>query len=149
MLDLLGEGRSLQGGSIVYENGAMAVPISQVPEGAPLSARTSLKELDRRGEFVPTVAKSNFIGFAQFAVATGKRGNPANAPHEYRWIFSRREGRATMLVHWQPTSKAKGKAVLRVFNSDNQKVAESKPENLTLTPGNFLATSWDLPLGNL
>ena len=149
MLDLLGEGRSPKGGPVVYENGAMAVPISQVPEGAPASARTSLKELDLRGEFLPPVTKSGLIGFAQLAVSTGKHGNSANTPHEYRWIFSRREGHATMLVNWQPTSKAKGKAVLRVFNSDNQKVAESKPENLTLTPGSFLASSWDLPVENL
>ena len=70
MLDLLGEGRSIKGGPIVYENGAMAVPISQVPEGAPTSAGTSLKELDRRGEFLPRVTKSGLIGFAQLAVAT-------------------------------------------------------------------------------
>lgn len=149
MLDLLGESRSPKGGPIVYENGAMAVPILQVPEGAPTSASTSLKELDRRGEFVPPVTKSGLIGFAQLAVGTGKRGNPANTPHEYRWIFGRREGHATVLVNWQPTTKAKGKAMLRVFNSDNQGVVESKPENLTLTPGNFLASSWDVPVANL
>jgi len=54
-----------------------------------------------------------------------------------------------MLVNWQPTTKAKGKAMLRVFNSDNQKIAESKPENLSLAPGNFLASSWDLSVENL
>jgi len=149
MFDLLGEGRSNKGGPTVYVTGTMAVPMSLVPEGASTSARTSLKELDLRGEFLPPVTKSGLIGFAQLAVATGKKGNPASTPHEYRWIFSRSEGHATMLVNWQPTSKAKGKAVLRIFDADNQKVVESKPENLTLSPGNFLATSWDLPIQTL
>ena len=92
-----------------YENGAMAVPISQVPDIVSRSAKTSLAELDRRGEFLAPVAKSGLIGFAQLAVASGKGTNRLNAPHEYRWIFSRREGHATLFVNWQPTSKAKGR----------------------------------------
>jgi hypothetical protein len=36
--------------------------------------------------------------------------------------------------------------MLRVFDSDNRKVAESRPDNLNLSPGNFLASSWDVPL---
>lgn len=38
--------------------------------------------------------------------------------------------------------------MLRVFDSDNRKVAESKPDNLNLSPGNFLASSWDVPVEN-
>ena len=110
--DLLGDKPSAKGGPAIYENGAMAVPISQVPDIVSTSAKTSLAELDRRGEFLAPVTKSELIGFAQLAVASGKGANRINAPHEYRWIFSRREGHATLFVNWQPTSKAKGKAVL-------------------------------------
>jgi hypothetical protein len=149
MLDLFGERPSSKGGTIIYENGAMAVSISQMPEVFPSSAETSLEELNRRGEFLTPITKSGLVGFAQLAVATGKGANRPSVPREYRSIFSRREGRATVSVNWQPTSKAKGKAVLRVFNSDNQKVAESKPQNLSLSPGNSLTSSWDVPLENL
>jgi hypothetical protein len=149
MLDLFGERPSSKGGTIIYENGAMAVSISQMPEVFPSSAETSLEELNRRGEFLTPITKSGLVGFAQLAVATGKGANRPSVPREYRSIFSRREGRATVFVNWQPTSKAKGKAVLRVFNSDNQKVAESKPQNLSLSPGNSLTSSWDVPLENL
>ena len=148
MLNLLGDSPSAKGGPAIYENGAMAVPISLVPNTPSTSAKTSLAELDRRGEFLAPVTKSGLIGFAQLAVASGKGANRINAPHEYRWIFSRREGHATVFVNWQPTSKAKGKAMLRVFDSDNRKVAESKPDNLNLSPGNFLASSWDVPVEN-
>jgi trypsin-like peptidase len=149
MLDLMREGPSSKTDIITYENGAMAVPISQVPEVSASSAETSLEELGRRGEFLAPITKSGLIGFAQLAVSTGKAGNRSNVPREYRSVFSRREGHATVFVNWQPTRKAKGKAVLQVFNSDNRKVAESKPQDLSLSPGNFLASSWDVSLGNL
>lgn len=149
MLELMRDGPSSKTGMFTYENGAMAIPISQVPEIPPSSSETPLEELDRRGEFLAPIAKSGLIGFAQLAVPAGKNGNRSNMPREYRSIFSRRDGHATVFVNWQPTRKAKGKALLRIFNSDNQKVAESKPLDLTLSPGNFLASSWDVALGNL
>src|SRR6266702_2638317 len=56
---------SAKGGPAIYENGAMAVPISLVPNTPSTSAKTSLAELDRRGEFLAPVTKSGLIGFAQ------------------------------------------------------------------------------------
>src|SRR5206468_11190976 len=52
MLNLLGDSPSAKGGPAIYENGAMAVPISLVPNTPSTSAKTSLAELDRRGEFL-------------------------------------------------------------------------------------------------
>ncbi len=148
--DLMGETASGKGGSMIIETGAMAVPISQILDTQPSAiTTTSLAELYRRGEFLAPIAKSNLIGFAQLAVLSGKGSNRLKLPREYRWIFSRRDGNATVLVNWQPTSKVKSKAVLRVFNGDNQKVAESKADNLNLSPGNFIESSWDIPLANL
>src|SRR6266513_2122424 len=58
MLDLLGDKPSAKGGPTIYENGAMAVPISLVPDTPSTSANTSLAELDLRGEFLAPVTKS-------------------------------------------------------------------------------------------
>jgi hypothetical protein len=149
MIDLVGACPTAKPGTIIYENGAMAVPNSQIPEAPPASAKTSLEELDRRGEFLPPVTKSGLIGFVHLAAAVGKDANRHNVTREYQSIFSRREGRASVFVNWQPTKKAKGKTILRVFNADNQKLAESKPQNVSLSPGDFLATSWDVPLQSL
>jgi hypothetical protein len=149
MRELLQEGPANRSGGIIYDVGAMAVPISQIPEIADTSSKTSLKELERRGEFLPVVTRSGLIGYAQFAVVSGKGSNVLNTPHEYRSTFSRREGHAALVVNWQPIKKAKGKAVLRIFNAENMKIAESKPDNLTLSPGNLTGSSWNMAVGNL
>lgn len=149
MLDLLSEHRLPQSGSMIIESGAMAVPISQIPERPASDAKISLAELNQRGEFLTPVMKSGMIGFAQLAVVSGKGSDKFKLPREYRWIFSRREGHAMVFVHWQPANKVKGKAMLRIFDADNRKVAESKSDNLNLAPRNFMESSWDVPLERL
>lgn len=149
MLDLLAEHRPAPGGSMIVENGAMAVPISQIPENPASPAKTALAELNQRGEFLSPVTKSDLVGFAQLAVVTGKGSDRSKMPREYRWVFSRREGHAMVFIHWQPARKVKGKAMLRVFDADNHKLAESKPDTLNLAPGGFLQSAWDVPVERL
>jgi hypothetical protein len=63
-------------------------------------------------------------------------------------VFSKRDNKAIVFVNWRTANKQKFSAVLRVFNADNKLISDGKPQNVSLSPGNFAATSWDLGLAS-
>jgi hypothetical protein len=50
-------------------------------------------------------------------------------------------------VNWQNSAKLKVAYTLRVFTADNKTVSASKPQEISLAPGKYASTNWDLPVG--
>ncbi len=146
ILALLSEpGASSQ--ALDWETTGLAVPQSLLP-GLPSKAPpTSFTELANRGEFAPLVIKSNSIQYMSVASAIGKDSGSIPFPRDSKQIFSRRDTKAVVYVNWQTSTKQKFAYSLRLFTADNKMISDSKPREISLAPGKYASTNWDLPIG--
>jgi len=128
----------------------MAVPSTLLPDLGATSSPVHLADLAERGEFLDPLIPNKSIQFATLAGAMTKDspgGGPS--PSDYRRVFSHRDNKAVVYVSWQPRAKEKLHSVLRWFDSDNKLISESKPRALSLSPGNWLTTVWEIPVNNI
>ena len=54
-----------------------------------------------------------------------------------------------MYVNWMPAKKQKITCEIRLFNLDNKMLLSSKPKELSLNTDRFMATTWEIPVGNM
>jgi hypothetical protein len=125
----------------------LAVPVSLLPELPSTSAPVSLSTLAQQGEFAPLVIKSNAANYMTVTTAMNKQYGAIPMPQNAKQIFSKRESKAVVFVDWQTSTKQKFATTLRLFTADNKLVTTAKTQNVSISPGNFAATSWDLPIG--
>lgn len=132
-----------------WQTTGLAVPQSVLPQFPLTAAPTSLAELATRGECAPLVVKSNYKPYVAVASYSGKNvvGNPV--AENMKTVFSRQRDKAAVHLDVQGTSKEKLTYALRLFTADNKMISASKPQEVSLTPGKFASTSWDLPIGTL
>ena len=108
-----------------------------------------MSEIAQKGEFLPPVVKSHAFGIATLSSYIAKGPDSPMPPHEYREIFSRRHQKGSVYVDWTPQTKQKVTCELRLFNLDNKLLIASKPKELSLNPGKYMATTWEVPVGNM
>lgn len=128
-----------------WETTGLAVPrtlLPDIPESAPA---TLLSELASRGELLPQVVKSDSFRSAALATMAGKDRASGFIAKEYKRVFARRDTNVTVYVSWQTTSKEKLICTLRLFNMDNKAIDQSKPREISLGPGKYMETTWDIP----
>jgi hypothetical protein len=136
--------------TIDLQTTGLAVPQSVLPD-LPLSATsTSLAELAKRGEFAPLVIKSNSIEYMTVANSIVKDAGGIPFPGSSKQVFSKRDNKAAVYVHWRASSaKEKVAYTLRLFTTDNKMISASTPQEISLGPGKYASTSWNLPVGSL
>jgi hypothetical protein len=127
----------------------LAVPHTLLPDFSTLSTTTSLAELASRGEFLAPIVKRDSIQYATLSNGVNKGVANALAPKGFGRVFSRRDNKAVMFVNWQGGSKEKLNYELRLFNADNKVISESKPREVSLAPGQYVTTTWDIPIGSM
>jgi hypothetical protein len=127
-----------------WDTTGLVVPRTLLPELPTGNTATRLAELAGRGEFTPPVMKSKSIQYATLSTASGKASSTGIIARNYQQVFSKRDAKAEVSVTWQAVSKEKVSCVVRVFNSDNQIVSESKPREVSMAEGKFLTTTWDI-----
>jgi len=132
-----------------WQTTGLAVPQSLLPDLPSNAAPTSLAELANRGEFAPIVIKSNSIQYMTVTNSIGKDTGGIPFPRNSKQIFSRRDNNAAVYVNWQSSTKEKVAYILRLFTADNKMISASKPQEVSLAPGKYASTSWDLPVGSL
>src|SRR5216683_3063296 len=125
----------------------LAVPQSLRPDLPSSAPPTSLAELANRGEFAPLVIKSNSIQYMSVTSAIGKDFGSIPFPRDSKQIFSRRDTKAVVYVNWQTSTKQKFVYSLRLFTADNKMISASKLQEISLAPGKYASTNWDLPVG--
>lgn len=130
-----------------WETTGLAVPQSLLPAFPSNAPPVSLAELANRGEFAPLVIKSNSIQYMSVSSALGKDSGRIPFPRDSKQIFSKRDAKAVVYVNWQTSAKQKVSYTLRVFTADNKTVSASKPQEISLAPGKYASTNWDLPVG--
>jgi hypothetical protein len=132
-----------------WEITGMAVPSTLLPNLSTAAPPTRLADLASRGEFLAPVSENKSLQFATLAssIAKDARRGSSPSPSDERRIFSHRDNSAAVYATWQPRTKEKLHSVLRCFDSDNNLVSESKPRELSLVPGNWITTTWEVPVG--
>jgi hypothetical protein len=125
----------------------LAVPMSVLPELPSTSTPVSLSTLAQQGEFAPLVMKSNTVHYLTITTAVSKQYGAIPVPQNAKQIFSKRENKAVVFVDWQTSVKQKFPATLRLFSAENKLITTAKTQNVSISPGNFASTSWDLPVG--
>ena len=132
-----------------FDTTGLAVPISTLPDFPSNSAPVSLSTLAQQGEFAPLVIKSNAVNYMTVTTALNKQYGAIPMPQNAKQIFSKRESKAVVFVDWQTSTKQKFATTLRVFSADNKLLSTAKSQNVSISPGNFAATTWDLPIGSM
>lgn len=131
---------------IDWETTGLAVPSSLLPEFSASAPVTRLADLASRGEFLAPVVKAKSIQFAALAGAITKSPGSMPTPTEYKQVFSRQDNKIVLYISWQPQAKEKLNMVLRLFNADNKMFFESKPREISLAPGKYMTTTWDMAI---
>ncbi|HLW52001.1 MAG TPA: serine protease [Candidatus Angelobacter sp.] len=129
-----------------WETTGLVVPRTLLPDVAGLTATTSLSELAGRGELLSPVVKSDSFRSASLATIAGKERAAGFMPREYKRVFTRRDTNVTVYVNWQTTSKEKLNCIVRLYNMDNKLIDESKPREISLGPGKYVETTWNIPV---
>ena len=130
-----------------WETTGLAVPLSLLPDLPSNAPPTSLAEFANRGEFAPLVIKSNSIQYMSVTSAIGKDSGSFPLPRDSKQIFSKRDAKAAVYVNWQTSMKQKFACNLRLFTADNKMISTSKLQEVSLAPGRYASTSWELPVG--
>jgi Trypsin-like peptidase domain len=128
---------------------ALAVPLSLLPADAGDKQPVALSELEAKGEFLAPVVKSHFVATASLSSYIAKDSDSPLAARDYREIFSRRDQKGSLYVNWLPSKRQKVTSEIRLFNLDNKMLVSSKPKELSLNPERFMATTWEIPVGNM
>jgi len=129
-----------------WETTGLAVPTTLLPDFAVSASTTRLAELESRGEFLAPVFKPKSMQYATLASMVAKEPGSTPTPADYKRVFSRRDSKAVVYITWQPYTKEKLSSVLRLFNADNKLISESKPRELSLAPGKYMTSVWDIAI---
>jgi S1-C subfamily serine protease len=125
----------------------LAVPVSVLPDLPVSSVPVSLSTLDQKGEFAPLLIKSKIVQYLTVSSGVSKQYGDMPVPSGTAQVFSRRDNKAVVLVNWRPVAKQKFPTTLRIFTADNKMISNAKTQNVSISPGVYTATSWDLPVG--
>jgi hypothetical protein len=132
-----------------WDTTGLAVPKSLLPSLPSSAAPASLAVLTSRGELAPLVVKSEAIQYMMVTSAVGRDSGNLPLPRSEKQIFSVRDKQAAAYVNWQSSRKEKVSYSLRLFNVDNKLLASSKAREISLSPGRYASTTWNLPVGML
>jgi hypothetical protein len=70
-------------------------------------------------------------------------------PQDQRVAFSRREEQVSLFVQWYPQEKKDTVSHLEVYDADYRRVIDGQPSKLKLRAGEYLFSTWTLPIGQL
>lgn len=105
----------------------------------------SLADLRARGELLPALQGSEHVLSAGFARQL-QRGVSTVSFSDQRDEFSAADKTFIAFVSWNPQARIKGSLILRIVDSGNRTVLQSKPGKLDLRPGVPIVSKWNVPI---
>jgi len=130
-----------------WETTGLAVPRSLLPDLPTNAVPRTLAEFMSSGEFAPLVVKADVVQYMTVTSGMGKDPGSVPFPRDRKEIFSKRDGKGAVYVNWRTGTKQKFSCNLRIFTTDNKMVSTSKLQAVSLAPGKYDSTSWELPVG--
>jgi S1-C subfamily serine protease len=126
----------------------LAVPINLIPVIAPQVPTVSLDELTRRGQMVPLLSSQQKVVYAGLSLKMEKdKGVPT--PNDSHQQFSHQDQRIWVFVNWNESEPFKGTTTMSVYDIDNRALGQANPLKLSLHPGGFSLTTWEIPLASM
>jgi len=113
------------------------------------AARTGLAELAARGQFLrPLSADQRHVISGVFA-ARVQRGGPVPMPQDQRFVFSRKDGQASVFVQWNPQEKKDVLSRFELYDSDYRTIVKGEPAKLKLRPSELFFSTWTFHIDRL
>ena len=135
--------RFAQASSDLGMQGGQIIPLSALPWQSAAEPIT-IAELRRRGVLMPPVTGDHVLsgGFAREIARS-----PTVRPVDQRDEYSAREGGAIQaFITWEPRVRLKGAVALRLFDSENRPLGESKPKKSDLKRGEMVFANWQVSM---
>jgi S1-C subfamily serine protease len=132
-------------GGVATVLSALAVPTDLVKIPPPDQPSSTLADLAGKGLFILPLKAQDQVGFGALALSLDSRG-PQAWPRDTRNRFSHSDGKMMVFINWMPKAKYKGVATLRFYDASNKELAQSRPLNVNIHPGQFTSSSWTVPL---
>jgi hypothetical protein len=133
-------------GNVPYDlaAGRLGLPAAQLFTVTEPQALTSFEDLWARGQLVTPLTAHQHLGNGTLgsAIDRSDKRRPVLVGEGYE--IRRFGGRVAVLLGWSPVAKFSSKVVLRVFDSDNRMVLETKPETVKLSAYEVRNSLWEL-----
>lgn len=123
--------------------GVSLVPLSLV-RFKPDTPAEPLTALFQRGDLVAPLSGQENVTSGGFAKTITR--SQTVQPSDQREQFSSADKTFVTYVNWNPLERLRGQAILRVFDVENRTVLESKPGKLDVRKGQYILSSWTLPV---
>ncbi len=104
----------------------------------------SIATLLQKGELVAPLVGEEHVVSGGFAKAIGKAQTVQAI--DQREQFSSQDKTFVTYVSWNPQVRVRGQGMIRVFDIDNRPVAESAPGKVDVRKGQFVLSSWTIPV---
>ena len=132
---------------VTIAGGTLVVPVSRLPDSP--TAGVSLADLAARGQFLRPLSTDQRHVISGVFAGRVQRGGVVPMPQDQRVAFSRREEQVSVFVQWNAQEKKDTLSRLEVYDADYRKVIDGEPSKLKLRAGQYLFSTWTLPLGGL
>jgi S1-C subfamily serine protease len=125
------------------------LPIALIPEAATSQQAVALADLAARGALMMPLPRDSQVASGVLCEDFQKIGGEAIMPLRPRGEFSRKTGNLALVVIWTPSKKLKSVQQLRIYDADNQPVAQTAPGKIDLQPRVTLYSAWKTALSSL
>lgn len=133
--DVLRFRAQLKGAPIVPFNLVRVIPTTEPP---------SMTDLRAKGELIAAVTGEEHVLSGGFARGITKASTVT--PSDQRDEFSIRDPKFIVFVTWTPQQRLKGASVLRLRDSQDRVVVDSKPSKIDVRKGSTSLSSWEIPM---
>jgi hypothetical protein len=123
--------------------GAPIVPF-QLVRVIPTTEPSSMTDLRAKGELIAAVTGDEHVLSGGFARGIIKANTVT--PSDQRDEFSIRDPKFIVFVTWAPQQRLKGASVMRLRDSENRVIVESKPGKIDVRKGDISLSSWETPM---
>jgi hypothetical protein len=127
-------------GAVRIPLGSFVVPAPRLPTAA--TARAALADLAQRGEFMASLAVGKRHEISGVFAARVERGGVVPLPLDQKFVFSRKEGQASVFVQWDPKEKKDALTWFEVYDADYKKIGKSEGMKLKMRPGQLFFSTW-------
>lgn len=125
------------------------LPLAQLPEAATSQQAVLLSDLATRGALIMPLPRTSQVANGTLCSNFKKVGGDAIFPVSPGRNFSHKQGGFALVVTWAPIKKLKGMQQLRVYDANNQPVAQTAPAKIDLQPRVTLYSAWKVALSSV
>jgi Trypsin-like peptidase domain len=125
------------------------LPLAQIPPSATSQQPVPFADLAAKGELILPLPIDPQAASGSLSEDFTKVGDQAIFPLRSTREFSRKQSTMAVIVVWGPNKKVKGLGQLRIYDLNNQPVAETAPAKISLQPRVTAYSAWKVSVAFL